>query len=53
MHLNPASSGCTILELLSVERVLIRSVFSGAGKELYQSGALGMGQRASTGLTTL
>jgi POT family proton-dependent oligopeptide transporter len=44
--------GTTIVFVNFIQQDLPPNSNTGAGKDLYQSGALGMGQRASTGLTT-
>lgn len=45
--------GTTAVFVNFIQQDLPRGSNTGAGKDDYQSGALGMGQRASTGLTTL
>ncbi|GMK57468.1 hypothetical protein CspeluHIS016_0403020 [Cutaneotrichosporon spelunceum] len=44
--------GCTVVFTNFIQHPLPPGSKTGAGKEEFQSGALGMGQRASTGLTT-
>ncbi|KLT43964.1 PTR2-domain-containing protein [Cutaneotrichosporon oleaginosum] len=44
--------GCTVVFTNFIQQPLPPNSNTGAGKDDYRSGALGMGQRASTGLTT-